>query len=114
MAKDRIYAHADEVSLPVPEGTKSGDALIVGNGLPAVATTDRRADGKASLQFNGGYNLSVVAKNKAGNKAIAEGDILYMKGGVLGVNNEEGTRYGYALKAIEAGKTEIIAVKVGY
>jgi len=113
MAKNREYAKANEVKLPVPEGTKSGDPLILG-GLPAVALQDRQSDGEATCQFDGAYRLSVEAKNKAGNKAIGVGDILFMKGGKLGVNNEEGTRYGYALAAIESGKTEVIVVKIGY
>jgi hypothetical protein len=114
MAKNREYAQATRVKVPVPEGTKSGDPLILGSGLPAVALQDRQSDGEATCQFDGAYRLPVEGKNKAGNKAIEAGDILFMKGGKLGVNNEEGVRYGYALAAIESGKTVTIVVKIGY
>jgi predicted RecA/RadA family phage recombinase len=112
MAKNRIYAECHEVSLPVPEGTKSGDALVIGD-LPCVALVDRRADGKATVQTDGGYKFSVEGKNKAGNTKIEAGQKVYLKGGKLGANNEEGKFFGYALQEVESGKTTEIIVKVG-
>lgn len=40
MATNEIFRHGDFVSLPVPDGTKSGDPVRVG-GLNAVAQTDK-------------------------------------------------------------------------
>lgn len=114
MAKNRVFAsRSAPLDLPVPEGTKSGDAVMLGN-IPGVALTDRRADGKAACDLGGVYKLAVEGKNKGGNKKIEPGDIVFMKGGKLGVNNEEGVRYGYALAVVEAGATTTIEVLVGY
>lgn len=114
LALNREYADADSIPLPVPEGTESGDPLVVG-ALPAVAMTDRDADGNASCQCNGAYRLPVTGKNKAGEKAIEAGDIVYlMADGTVNVNNEEGKRFGYALLPVVKNKTETIPVKIGY
>lgn len=113
MAKNRKLAFGYEFSLPVAEGVKSGTPVAVGQ-IPGVTLTDRRADGTATLQFNGVYELEVEGKNKAGNKKIEIGDIVYIKGGVLGVNNEEGVRFGYALAVVESGAKTKIPVKIGY
>lgn len=113
MALNRELEFAKEVCLPVPEGTKSGDFLVIGQ-IPCVALIDRNKEGEASVDMGGAYRLSVVGKNKAGNKAIAVGDIIYIKGGVLGVNNEEGVRFGYALDPVVSGATTVIRVKIGY
>ena len=114
MAKNRTKKFCNAAVVDVAEGMKSGDAVLIGNGLPGVALTDRSAAGKATVQFNGEFEFAVEGKNKAGEKAIEEGDILYIKGGKLSVNNEEGTRYGYALGAVVKNKTETIRVKIGY
>lgn len=113
MAKNRVLERGKEICLPVPVGTVSGKALVIG-ALPCVAMIDRNADGEASVDCGGVYDLEVEAKNKAGNLEIKVGDIVYMKDGVLGVNNEEGVRFGYALDAIAAGAKKVIRVKVGY
>lgn len=114
MAKNRVYEESDQVRVPVAEGVKSGDPVIVGNGLPGVALVDRAADGTATVQFDGAFLLAVKGANKAGEKDIAVGDIIYKKGAELNVNNEEGTRFGYALDTVAKSKTETIRVKVGY
>lgn len=112
MAKNRRYEHGDNIPLSVPEGTKSGGAVVVGD-LPAVAHTDRGADGKAGCQTNGVYDLAVTGKNKAGEKAIEEGQKVFLTAGVLNVNSEEGKFFGYALTPVVKNKTETIPVKVG-
>lgn len=114
MAKNRIYEEADSLRLPVPAETESGDPVVVGN-IPGVAVTDRDAtDGKATVDMDGAYKLPVKAVNKAGNSKVAVGDIIYMKGTQLNKNNEEGTRFGYALEEVEAGAEAEIRVKIGY
>lgn len=112
MAKNRLFAKSDKISLPVPEGTKSGDALVVGD-LPVVAVTDRDANGKASCQTDGGWKLTVEGKNKAGNAKVEVGKKLFMKGGKLGLNSEEGVFFGFALEEVASGATAVIAVKLG-
>lgn len=113
MAKNRSQEFAKEILLPVPNGTKSGDPLVVSQ-LPCVAMIDRNADGEASVDCGGSYWFLVEGKNKAGNKAIAVGDIIYLKEGKLSVNNEEGTRFGYAMDPVGSGAKTEIRVKVGY
>lgn len=115
MALNRVKERCNQESLPVPEGTKSGDPLVLG-GLPCVALEDRGAmiAGQATVQFDGAFDLDVEGKNKAGEKAIEVGDILFMKGGVVNVNNEEGVRFGYALAPVVKNKKETIPVKIGY
>src|SRR5690625_4007933 len=40
MAKNQVFEYVDILSLPVPEGTKSGDVVVVGE-FVGVAETDR-------------------------------------------------------------------------
>jgi predicted RecA/RadA family phage recombinase len=113
MAKNRIFDEGDVLSVVVPEGTVSGTPLVIGQ-IPCVATTDRRADTTASVDRDGVFKLKVEGKNKAGNKKIEIGDIIFIKAGVLNVNNEEGVRFGYALEVVEAGAATEIRVVIGY
>lgn len=114
LALNREYAEADHIPMPVPEGTESGDPLVIG-ALPCVAEIDRQPDGMATVDCHGAYRFPVVGKNKAGEKAIEAGDIVYlMADGTINVNNEEGERFGYALAPVTKNKTETIPVKVGY
>lgn len=118
MAKNRVYAAADEISLPVPEGTVSGQALVIGD-LPAVALIDRRPAtdpraGTASLDFHGAYRFSVKGVKKGGNQKIEPGKSVFLKGGELNANNEEGLFFGYAMEEVASGATKSIVVKVGH
>jgi predicted RecA/RadA family phage recombinase len=114
MAKNRKFeTGSNPLPLLVPAGVKSGDPVVVGQ-IPGVALLDSQYPAKTATDCGGVYNFSVEGKNKAGEKAIAEGDIIYIKEGKLSVNNEEGTRFGYAMGAVVKNKTEVIPVKVGY
>jgi predicted RecA/RadA family phage recombinase len=113
MAKNRVFDEGDTFGMPVEAGVKSGDPVIIGQ-IPGVAMIDRRADGTATVDHDGIYRLKVVGKNKAGNKKIEIGDIIFKKGAELNVNNEEGVRFGYALEVVESGATTEILVKIGY
>jgi predicted RecA/RadA family phage recombinase len=112
MAKNRRHEEGRYLELSVPAETESGDPVVVG-ALPAVALTDRQDNGKATCQTDGVFELEVTGKNKAGEKAIAEGDVVYLTAGVLNVNDEEGVPFGYALAPVVKNKTEVIPVKVG-
>lgn len=68
MARNEHLRNANHLSLPVPAGTKSGDAVRVGV-LNGVAQTDRatttapaggNADGYASVWLDGSHYLPVV------------------------------------------------------
>lgn len=101
MAKNQHLRHAQHVSLPVPSGTKSGDAVLVGS-LPGVAITDRQSDGTATVWRDGSWNLTVDG-------AVANvGDKVYITStGVLNVTVTGNTLYGYALATKAAAAAEI-------
>ncbi|CAM3776963.1 DUF2190 family protein [Alkalicoccus chagannorensis] len=104
MAKNKVYIQAEKLYLAVPEGTESGDPVVVGD-LPAVAVTDADEDDKVSVDTTGAYKLAVTG-------AVEEGDALYFADGALSADDAEGAspHFGYAL---EAGEDEDITVKVG-
>jgi hypothetical protein len=116
VATNRVYEEGDELLLPVVSGTVSGAPVIVGTSIPGVAQTDRDANGNASVDMDGVYNLSVKGINAGGNSAIAIGDILYHTVAdtpPLSIK-ATGVRFGYALQTVTSGATATIQVKVGY
>lgn len=115
MAANRKFEHGRKLYLPVPAGVVSGDPVVVGQ-MPGVALTDRDADGNATVDFGGVYNLSVQAIDEVGNSAVAVGDIIYYNAADVPKLNKKntGVRFGYALEAVAAGATATIAVKLGY
>lgn len=110
--RDRCY----QKSVPVPEGTKAGDPLVLGNGkVPAVAITDRQANGRATVRMQVGsfeFNVEGVEK-EAKEKAIAVGDKVFLKAGKLNADSE-GDLFGYAMAPVTKAKTEAIEVKLAY
>lgn len=115
MAKNRVHENGDHLDLTVPSGKVSGDPVCVGQ-ICGVCVVDRQADGRATVQQNGVYSLSVKGINNVTNTAIVEGDILYYdeaRTPKIDVTNT-GKRYGYALEAVTSGATATIKVKVGY
>lgn len=89
MALNEVFKEADNLSLPVPDGTLSGAPLRIGI-LNAVAQTDEggrtvvvngitqetggvgNKDNFASLKFSGGWRLTVVG-------ALTVGQAVYIK-----------------------------------
>lgn len=106
MAKNEHLRHANHVSLPVPAGVKSGDAVRVGI-LNGVAQTDRATtaapaggnpDGYASVWLDGSHYLPVVG-------AVAKiGDPVYIgtDGKLAAAKPSGGVVFGAAL-ATQAG-----------
>lgn len=108
--RDRCF----EKSLPVPEGTKSGDPLVIGAAkIPCVAVIDRQADGEATVKMGtGSFRFSVEGVEKeAKEKAIAVGDKVFLKGGKLNADSE-GDLFGYAMEPVVKAKTTEIEVKL--
>src|SRR5690625_5831888 len=108
MAKNQVFEYVDILSLPVPEGTKSGDVVVVGE-FVGVAETDRsvrsdtgadawdetygggNAEGHASVRVRGGaYRLDVTGEVCMGDPEYlnAAGDALCASG--------TGRRFGIA------------------
>lgn len=125
MAKNRARVDGRHLWLSVAnvngtgtaDACKSGDPGVIGD-LPVVCTTDEDADGMASVDAGGAYNLAVIGKGAAdANAAVAVGDALHWDntGGRLVLAAFAGTSkfFGYALGAVAAGATTTIEVKVG-
>src|SRR5262245_27182492 len=117
MAKNRVFADGDEIQVAPTSapGTTvaSGDPVVLRQ-LPAVAVTNGTDTvgngGKASIQCDGVWLLSVKAIDGGGNSAVAAGDILYYVAADtprLSKKNT-GVRFGYALDAITSGSTATI------
>lgn len=60
MAKNRVYAHGNQLTVPVLAGVLTGSPVIVGM-IPGVALTDRDANGNAMCQLgDGAFDVSVT------------------------------------------------------
>lgn len=122
MALNEVFKEADNLSLPVPDGTLSGAPLRIGI-LNAVAQTDEggrtavingitqstggvgNADNFASIRFYGGHRLTVVG-------ALTVGQAVYIKSdNTLTATSTGNWIFGAALRAKGSGTGEVI-VKV--
>jgi predicted RecA/RadA family phage recombinase len=114
MALNRELESATRLSLPVPEGTVSGDPLVLSGGLPCVAVTDRDewTEGEASVQTDGAFRFPVAAEANA----ITPGEIVYRETADGDLTNDAtgAERFGYALGSVDNGQTTEIVVKIGY
>lgn len=121
MATNEVYDHARRLAVACtdPATPASGDPVLYGQ-RPGVALTAEGSDGKATVQFEGQFNLSVKGVTTAGaNAAIAEGDILYyVPGNTPKLSKASGdanaVRFGYAAGAVASGATATIPVILGY
>lgn len=107
MAKNIVLHDGDKLSLPVPEGTVSGDPVKVG-GIIGVAVTNRGEGGNpethASVWRHGAWDLTVAG-------AITEtGQPVYItSSNGLTATEGENALYGYAL-ATKTGAAAVIPV----
>ncbi len=111
MAKNRVFASGRKLEVAVAAGVVSGDPVFVG-GMTGVALTDRDADGNATVDFGGVYDLSVKGINDAGNVAVAAGDAIYFVNADTPKLSKKssGLFFGYALEAVNSGATTTIQV----
>lgn len=114
MATNRVREHATRLALPVPDGTVSGDPLVLSGGLPCVAVVDQDAwtEGEASVQTDGSFRFPVTAEANE----ISPGEIIYREtaDGDLTNDSSGAERFGYALETVANGETAEIEVKIGY
>lgn len=111
MAKNNVYGFTKSQSLPVPAGTKSGDAVKVG-GYVGVALTDRQAAvtglvantsnpvGNASVALDGTWVLP------CSDAVAAVGTPIYITGaGPFALTTTVGTNtlFGYSADVIKDG-----------
>jgi predicted RecA/RadA family phage recombinase len=96
MARNRRFADADQLTLPVPAYCVSGSPVIVGM-IPGVCLTTRDAAGNATVRSKGVFELT-----PAGTSAITVGAPIYITSatGVLGVAAGAGIQlFGHAVTA---------------
>lgn len=109
MAKNEVYRDGDHLSWPVPEGTESGDFVLIGDqGLFGVAVTDRDADGNATVWTQGVWALPVTTAT-----AADIGDKVYATtAGALTPVEGTNTHVGwfYSAKGTTAG--EVVHIKL--
>ena len=119
MAKNRKRANGRNLSLDVSgvagSGAaglvKSGDPVVVGE-LPGVALTDEDADGLATVDTRGVYDLAVDAAAD-----MAPGDVVYFAAGDTPrlSDTNTGARFGYVLEEVTAaGGSQTVEVRIGY
>lgn len=112
MALNKRYERGQKISFAVPVGTTSGEAVAVGaEGLCGVAVVDRQPDGEATIDFEGVYDLPVVA---AGAMAVGDEVTIAVATGVLsGTAVGAGqVKFGYLLEAIAGASTVTRPVKL--
>ena len=114
MATNKIQ-DGKTLRLTVGSTVDAGDPVIVGGSIKGVALTDySSADGKATIDTEGVFDLSVKAVNDAGNSAIAIGDRLYYVSTDTPKlsKKKSGVPFGIALETVSSGETATINVKL--
>jgi predicted RecA/RadA family phage recombinase len=123
MATNNRIAWTESLSLPVPEGTVSGDPVLVGV-LPGVALTDRAVDGNraggnddgfATVALDGVWDLEV-----SGALAAAGTQVYITSGGSLTATSSGNAPFGESVpgftadgsKASGAGTVSVKLAKV--
>lgn len=102
--------------LTVASTVDAGEPIMVGNAIAGVAQTSyNSADGKAVIDTEGVFDLSVKGANDAGNVAVAIGDRLYYTSTDTPVLSKKvsGKFFGIALETVDSGATTTIKVKIG-
>lgn len=90
-----------------------GDPVVVGK-IVGVAFNDAEADTDLiAIDTEGIWALNVKGEDSAGNAAVSVGDRIYIDpaSAELDIDNTK-VPFGYALGAVAAGATTLIAVKV--
>lgn len=120
MATNIIFEAAATLSLPVPDGTESGDALVLFSGkLPCVALTDEgdggNDDNYATVALSPSWVIEIPVKGEGagGNAAISVGDSIAIDtDGEFNGDTTNGAEFGIALAAVASGATTTIRVLV--
>lgn len=112
MAKNIVFEPVGTLSLPVPSGTVSGQALVIFGLIPAVALTDRGEGGNASTHATCAITpsyvveLDVKGEDGSGNAAVSEGELVVVDtDGEVNVDITNGADFGIALSAVDSGAT---------
>lgn len=103
------------LELTVGAAVVAGDPVVVGNGIRGVAQTSYNStSGKAVVDTDGVFDLSVKGVDDAGNSAVAVGDHIYYTATDTPVlsKKKSGKFYGIALEIVGSGLTATINVKL--
>lgn len=133
MSTNEIFRSADKLSLPVPDGRVSGDAVRIG-GLNGVLATDKakvdvaptNADGTRNTAYNygggnpnGNASVWLVGAHKlpvSTTTTRAIGDPIYIitASNVLTTTDNSGANplFGHALDAKSSTANEVIRVRI--
>ena len=111
MATNSAFTQADQLSLPVAEGTESGDPVIVGQ-LVGVALTDRGDGGNesthATVKLTGAFDLAVGTTS-----TLAVGAPVYITtAGALTPTAGTNALFGHALEEKGSSAGEVIAIRL--
>lgn len=106
MALNRVRAEANQVSVPVPAGTVSGDAVAVGE-LNGVALCDRGewTTDEATIQLDGSFAFEMDGPITVGQ--VITRNQVNARGAPAG-----GGTFGHALTALAGGVTGDVEVRV--
>lgn len=110
MAQNEVFPENSPLRMAVASTVTSGDPCLVGTGMAGVALTDYDSgDGKATIAFEGVYDLPTHGVDDAGSVAIAVGDPLYLLAGDAFLSRKaSGTLMGYALETVGSGSTTAV------
>lgn len=118
MAKNRRYANGRYLDIDVAasngSGTGnlnlSGDPVAVGF-ITGVCLTDEDANGQATIDRGGVYELSVTGADDMGNSAVKNGDKLFWDDAAGQVNKDQvnGVFFGWAYDPTVAIATDLVA-----
>lgn len=101
MATNQRFMPGDRINVPVPEGTVSGDPVVIGS-LPGVAVTSRDTDGNATVWFDGVWDLDVT-----GAVTTIGAPVYLASSGLNAANSGSDTLFGYALATKTAAESTI-------
>lgn len=110
MALNEVHPYADDLSLPVPDGTAAGSPVIVGATIVGVTQTKEGTGGNpdnyATVRTRGSHKLSVTGA------VTAIGDPVYItSGNALNRTASGNTLFGYALE-LKGAPAGVITVKI--
>ena len=108
MALNQRYPNALHISIPVPEGVKSGEPVQVGN-INGVAQIDREADGTATVWLDGSWDIEVT-----GALATVGLPVYITDERTLTATAADGTPWGIALATKAAAAAPVEVVPLGY
>lgn len=108
MAQNQRYTNALHIAVPVPEGTKSGDPVQVGQ-ISGVAQIDRQPDGRATVWLDGSWDIEV-----AGAVATVGLPIYITSAGALTATAGTNTPWGVALATKTAAAAPLEVAPLGY